>query len=194
MKTKLEQLTIAQFIDLACGDLNVLRDKRELPDTSKLARVMRDIVMEYETIANEPGVRTYISSSEDLAKSRMSLTIFTICDTLCKLMRFADVRSILNEYGLNAGSMDDERLVAEVQSRISRTKREISELEEEGSKEEEVADIRRNFDEQTAAMMSHFKFQIDIRKLRATEYAFLVARFSRDVKAMMKASKKSDFL
>ena len=50
--------------------------------------------------------------------------------------------------------------------------------------------IRAQFDAQTAAIMAHFKFQIDPATIKATLYANLVARHNREIKAQMAALKK----
>lgn len=190
MKTKLEQLTMKQFISLACGEASVLFDRHEIPNPAKAEGVMRSIVMEYETIACKTAVRTYLSDSEELNGARLALKIFLMCLVLVRSNRFDDVRDILDEYGLNAGRMSDERLVAEVESGVERAKKDISDLESDRHKEESIEDIRRGFDEQTAVLMSHFKFQINVREIMATEYACLVAQFDREMKIMKKYQKK----
>lgn len=191
MIEKLEQLTMSQFIDMVSGNTDVLRDRFEImsPAPDKLSRAMRDIVMEYKEIAEPTGAHEYLAKSENLAKAKIELSVFSMCDNLVSMGQHDRAREVLNECGINASSMDEQRLVAEIKSRIGRAKRTIHELETEGEEGEAPEDIRRSFDEQTAAMMSHYKFQIDVTTIKATIYAHLVARFSREVKAQIAAMK-----
>ena len=87
--------------------------------------------------------------------------------------------------------MSDQRINAEVTSRLERAKRIVAKVEiKEPTKESDVSIIRKSFDEQTAALMAHFKFQIDISTMKANLYAHLVSRFNREIKAQQAAMKK----
>lgn len=191
MIERLEQLTMSQFIDMVSGNTDVLRDRLEImaPASDKLARAMRDIVMEYKEIADPTGAHEFLAKSEDLAKAKIELSVYSLCDNLVSMGQHDRAREVLNECGINASSMSEQRLVAEIKSRMARAKRTIHELEIEVEEGEASEDIRRSFDEQTAAMMSHYKFQIDISTIKATIYAHLVARFNREVKAQIAAMK-----
>jgi hypothetical protein len=191
MIERLEQLTMEQFIDMVSGNTDVLRDRFEImaPAPDKLARAMRDIVMEYKEIADPTGAHEYLAKSENLAKAKIELSVYSMCDNLVSIGQHDRAREVLNECGINASPMDEQRLIAEIKSRIGRAKRTIHELEKEDETGEAPEDIRRSFDEQTAAMMSHYKFQIDVTTIKATIYAHLVARFNREVKAQIAAMK-----
>lgn len=85
--------------------------------------------------------------------------------------------------------MTDQRVVAEVKSRLGRAKRDVAEIEQ-GKEETPEVNIRREFDEQTAALIAYFKFQIDTETMKAPIYAHLVARYIRDLKVQKAALKK----
>lgn len=192
MIERLEQLTMTQFIDLACGDTSVLHPHREIVSPAKVDKVARNIIHEYRTIVNEAGEKSLISSIEDASKANMEVIIFKICTNMIAIAEFERVRDILIEYGVNAGNMSNQRLTAEVKSRLGRAKRrmERTEKDDKEDKETDKSDIRKSFDEQTAAMMAHYKFQIDTSTMKATLYAHLVARFNREIKAQLEALKK----
>ncbi len=190
MIEKLEQLTVSQFVDLICGDASVLIDKEVVPH-EKVVIAMRDIVFEYKTIADNAGVKSYLSFVDELLKTKLSLIIFSICSTLATFKEFGKIKEIMEEYGMSVGTMNQERLQAEIVSRLERAKSDISKLEKEGNVESvDASRIRSDFDAQTAALMAHFKFQIDITTMKATIYAHLVARYNREIKAMIKATKR----
>ena len=52
MIERLEQLTLSQFVDLVCGDTTIMRGKG---NTDKTAIALRNIVMEYRSIADQIG-------------------------------------------------------------------------------------------------------------------------------------------
>lgn len=191
MIEKLEQLTVAQFVDLICGDTTVLLGKREVAVPAKLTDMARNIVLEYRMIADEAGAKAYLSYAEELVKAKIEVTIYTICNNLAKLGEHGRVREVLIEYGINAESMIDQRVTAEVKSRLERAKNSVEKLEKEAESEvEKQGDIRTEFDAQTAQLMAYYKFQIDTATMKATVYAHLVARHNREIKAQLAAMKK----
>lgn len=190
MIEKLEQLTVDQFINLICGDSAVLVDNVDKISQEKVTAAIRNIVFEYRDIADPAGAKLYLSNMEELAKARISSAVFAICENLIGLNEHERVREVLIEYGINAKSMNNQRVTAEVKSRLERMKRTIKNIENEYRKENhETTDIRREFDAQTAAMMAHFKFHIDTSCMRACVYAHLVARYNREIKAQLVAIK-----
>ena len=110
MIEKLEQLTIGQFVDLICGDTSVLHSKREILNETQLVITMRNIVFEYREIVDNAGVKGYLSSVEELIKAKISVVVFQICLNLVSLSEHDKAREVLIEYGINADSMNDQRV------------------------------------------------------------------------------------
>ena len=191
MIKKLEQLTIGQFVDLICGDTSVLTGKHEKVSPTRLAIVMRNIVFEYKEIADISRVRTYLFEIEELIKAKMYTVVYTMCSNLVAIKEYARVREILIECGINARSMSEDRLTAEVKSNLERAKSNVAKIEKqrEADSKEEI-NIRREFDAQTAALMAYFKFQIDTSTMRAPLYAHLIARHNAEIKAQLAAMNK----
>ncbi|MCM1142001.1 MAG: hypothetical protein NC453_25815 [Muribaculum sp.] len=190
MITKLEGLTAAQFIDLVCGDTSVLLSKHEIVSPGKVAIVTRNIVCEYHCLTNEAAFKRHLSRIVDMITIKTEIVLYSICNALIAVKEYPSAREILKSAGINAERMSDQRLTAEVKSRYQRAKLKAEKLETDEVKTMEAADIRKSFDEQTAAMMAHYKFQINTSTMKATLYAHLVARFNREVKVQMEALKK----
>ncbi len=194
MKQRLEQLTIGQFIDLVCGEADVLLDRREIATPEKLADAARHIIFEYREISDKAEALSYLANVDSLTKSKMRVSIFTLCLDIYNLGKLDIVRDILAHYGVNAERMSKERLRAEVISQLERAKHTARRIEESESGKGDASltpdDIRRSFDEQTAALMAYFKFQVDTSTMKATLYAHLVARHARELKAQRAAMKK----
>lgn len=191
MIDKLEQLTVSQFVDLICGNTGVLCGKREIPNPAKVSEVTRNIVFEYRMIADESGAKSYLSYTEELIKAKMEVAIYTMCGNLVELGAHERVREIMVELGINAESMSDQRITAEVKYRLGRAKKSVEGIEKEAESEDaKKIDIRTEFDSQTAQLMAYYKFQIDTSTMKATVYAHLVARYNREIKAQLAAMKK----
>lgn len=192
MKTKLEELTVREFIELVSGNTSVLHSKAEVILPAKLSIIMRNIVFEYKEIADKSGATSYISELDVLLKARMSAVVFSMCQTLVGLRAYDEVRVIMDEYGINVGSLTEAMLKATVDSHLERAKKEVAELEAEQQNDsaDKTINIRREFDAQTAALMAYFKFQIDTSTMMATVYAHLVARHNAEIKAQLAALNK----
>lgn len=191
MKETLEQLTLSQFVDLVCGDTDVLLGKHEIGHSDKLAVATRNIVLEYRAIADPGGTTSYFKHVEDWIKAKMNVIIFTMCNNLVLLKQYGRAREVLVEYGLSASGWPDSRVDGTIQAKLAQSQRELEELEAENEKAIAECDkIRSQFDTQTASLMAHFKFQIDPATIKATVYANLVARHNREIKVQMAAMKK----
>lgn len=191
MIEKLEQLTLSQFVDLVCGDTNVLLGKHEIGNNDKLTIATRNIVLEYRAIADPGGTNSYLKHVEDWIKAKMNVIVFTMCNNLTTLKQYGRAREVLVAYELSASGWTDSRVDGTIQARLAQAKRELDDMETENEKLiAEREKIRAQFDAQTAAIMAHFKFQIDPATIKATLYANLVARHNREIKAQMAALKK----
>ena len=185
-----EQLTVNELIELMSGNTSVLKSGREQVSKKKLATTMRDIIFEYNLISDPAGARNFLLRAEEKTREEYNIRIFGMCEVLLRLEKYSNVREILTELELNADSMSDKRVAAEVKSRLARAKKNLADLEEE-DKPQPVSDIRNSFDEQTAALMVHFKFQIDTAQMKASVYAHLIVRYKSEVKARLAAMKQN---
>lgn len=193
MKTKLEELNVDQFVSLLDGDGSVLLNPNESVGQDTLTKTMRNIIFEYKEIADKAGFRSYLREKEDILKTRISIKIFTCCDNLLKLNEYEAVRDILKECGIRISSNKEERLRAEVKSRLNRALNTLKKIDEElrlKAADSKDVNIRHEFDGQTASLMAHYKFQIDTSTMKATIYAQLLARYQRELKAQLAAMKK----
>lgn len=191
MKDKLEYLSISEFIDLVCGEIDVILSKHEIAGEDKKALITRNLIFEYKEIVDPSSVKQYLSVAEEMIKARIEMTLFTMCSNLVDLNELERAREVMIVYGINARTMNTQRVAAEVKSRLERAKSKVAELQNENDADTPTSEkIRKQFDEQTAALMAYFKFQIDTTSMKATVYAHLVARHNREIKAQIAALKK----
>lgn len=190
MKTRLDQLTTAEFIDLVCGNKDVLLGKHEIPNPYKLTIALRNIIMEYRSIADPGGTVIYLQRVDAIIKSRIAVTVYSICQNLVLLQQFDRAREVLMAAGHPAEEWNDKRVESEVHILLKKGKRAFEEADKDDDNvEEEKENIRNAFNGMIAAMMAHFKFQIDVAKMMAPVFAHLVARYHAEIKAMKKAMK-----
>lgn len=190
MKSRLDELTTAEFIDLVCGNKDVLHGKHEIPNPYKLTIALRNIVMEYRSIADPGGNATYLQRVDAIIKSRIAVTVYSMCQNLVLLQQIDRAREVLIAAGLPADGWNDKRIESEVHIQLQKGKRAFEEADKDDDNvEEEKETIRNAFNGMIAAMMAHFKFQIDVAKMMAPVFAHLVARYHAEMKAMKKAMK-----
>lgn len=180
----LDKLTVSQFVDLVCGDTSVLLKKGEKVTKERIEQVTRDIIYQYREIADSNEAKSFLADSEDMVKARILCSILSICNNLVAMKKFELVKDILEECDINAGAMSNERIEAEVYSRLERARLELEKLRNRDDNARKGSeDPRKDFDAQTAALMAYFKFQIDPSTMKATLYAHLIDRFNREIKA-----------
>lgn len=191
MIEKLDQLTIGLFIDLICEEADAILSGHEMPLTESNTIAIRNLIFEYKKIADPAGVNQYLSMLDDMINARIEVLLFSMCSGLVDLNEHEHAREVMILYGIDARTMNTQRVAAEVKSRLERAKNKVAEIQNEKEPEITASDsIRKQFDEQTAAMMTHFKFQIDTTTMKASVYAHLVARHNRESKAILAALKK----
>lgn len=192
MKTKLEQLTISELVTLMCGDTFVLLGKHEIAVPTKIAEATKEILLEYKMLSDPTGYAAYISQTAKYLKAKISAVLFTMCHNLIALKKYKEVREILSSYLPKVRTIDDKRLGNEVESRLGKARSLLAQIKKEEAIEADIGPdvIRTRFDEQSAALMAYYKFQIDTETIKATVYAHLVARYHKEMKAKIAALKK----
>lgn len=147
--------------------------------------------MEYRSIADPGGNATYLQRVDAIIKSRIAVTVYSMCQNLVLLGQLERTREVLIAAGLPAEGWNDKRIESEVHIQLQKSKRAFDEADkDDDNSEEEKENIRNAFNGMIAAMMAHFKFQIDVVKMMAPVFAHLVARYHAEMKAMKKAMKQ----
>ena len=170
---------------------HVVLGKHEVCSPEKIAITVRNIIIEYHDIADPGDIAGFFRNIEEWIKARMRVILWTMVSNLVMFKDYDKARVVLDMYGLPSSLWNEKRIDGEVKSRLAKSQRLLEEVEAEREKQtEDIEKIRSLFDGQTAALMAHFKFQIDTSTMRATIYAHLVARNNDEIKAMKKAMKK----
>lgn len=194
MKKSLGELTAAEFVDLLCGDTSVVTGYRALKYDVWTASVVRKILFEFKSICDIPGMRADMRRAENIARYGSEIAFYAMCKDMLQPESQGLVRTLLDEYGIRTAGMTFDRLAAEIESRMERALHEKKKIEDSMSDTEagktKNEETRESFAELTAALIAHFKVQIDPHTIKADVFAHLAARREREIKTLASSLKK----
>ena len=190
MKNKLGQYTMAQFIDIVCGDLSPIG-----ADEETARKVAESLVEQYNTIADPASVKSRLIADEKIGKSNGKIVLYQILLNLINVLEaYDDVRAILTEAGYShIAAKDNDRIKLKIEQMLKTEEANadqlIKEKKEELAASKAVDDFRSEFDAQTAALIAHFKFAISHEQISASVYANLVNMATRQQRKAAAAKK-----
>lgn len=192
MKTRLSELTLAEFIDLECGDLFVLKERHEVVPPERLAKAREEISREFQQIASPASYKSMIVDHEKKSKLRAKSILYGALKSLVGIEAFDDVRNLMTQAGVDCSRFDDKRLAIEVEQRLNAVNFElkrigIEALEGKGTTPD---DIRKGYEDMVADLMILNKMSIDIETIRASVFASMVRKANEMAKALNAKLKK----
>lgn len=180
MKTRLDQLTLHDLIELSCGDSSVLLDKDDtLTENVKLA-CAQQIMSEYKELATPTQAKIDMIEAEEQQKLRMKEKCLHICLALTSQERSDMAKDVLLELDVNENLLKSEEAIkSRCNAMLDEVKYEIKRLaelaEERGQKKQQtVTDMRKAWFGEIAFVMSTLKMSIDPSTTNAAVYANLV--------------------
>ena len=169
MKSRLNEITLAKFIELLCGNYFVLSDSDEVKE-SELQERARSLIASYRFIADKPGMRALIADKEESVKLKMKVFFLRICNMLVLQEEFADVRLLL--------SMIDELLRY---ATFEQQRNEEAHKKSESGAKPSSDNIRSYYDAEIAFIMTYVKMNIDMHHINAAVYANIVNQVNADI-------------
>lgn len=180
MKTRLDQLTLHDLIELSCGDSSVLLDKDETPAENVKLACAQQIMSEYKELATPTQAKMDMIEAEEQQKLRMKEKCLHICLALISQERSDMAKDVLLELDVNENLLKSEKAIkSRCNAMLDEVKYEIKRLaelaEERGQKQQQtVTDIRKAWFGEIAFVMSTLKMSIDPATTNAAVYANLV--------------------
>lgn len=194
MKEKLSDLTLAEFIDMECGDLNVLKEKHEIVTPEMLAKKRSELSHEFQSIASPSSFKSMLIDRDRKGKMRVKAMFFGVLKSLIKIDGFSDVRDLLTKYGVDCRDRDDawieREVIAQLNSVTFELKRMSVEIKEEGQSTPD--EIRRRYEGMVADLMIANKMSIDIDSIRASVFASMIHKaneIAKELNAKIKSLK-----
>ena len=175
MKKRLDQYTMAQFIDIACGDYSAMD-----ADGEQAKEIAASLVDQYNTISDPASSKSRLLDEESKSRTSARIKLYRILLNLINVYgAYDDVRGILTMSGMsNIAKREDESLKAKIEQMLRTDESRYERMKEEGKEESfqnlSGDDLRASFDQQTARLMTHFKFAINHEAISASVYANLV--------------------
>lgn len=192
MKTRLNQLTMAEFIDLHCGDCSVLLENGEHIPEEELKKKTTDLIFEYRNIVDPVGVKSTLLEYEEALRSNTKIVFFQVCKKLVSINAIDEVKEILMTYGINLTSATNEKVAQVVEQELKTAfhNKERNDAIRESTEEDGLNTpdkIRASYDAEIASLMGFYKMSIDIHNISAAVYANLLVQA---VKSMQELKKK----
>lgn len=192
MKEKLRELTLAQFIDLECGELDVLKERHEIVSPEKLAKARERISNEFQSIASPSSYKSMIVDREKKDKMRLKALFFGTLKALVDMDALTEVRSLLEQYGIPCVNFSDDRLRREVTQQLNAINFELKRQGLDAPKQPDVTpdEIRRSYEDMVADLMIINKMSIDMNTVPASVFAAMVRKANEMAKALNAKLKK----
>lgn len=193
MKKELRELTLAQFIDLECGELDVLKERHEVVSPEKLAKAREHISNEFQRIASPSSYKSMMIDREKKDKLRLKALFFGTLKPLVDMDAMDDVRNLLGQYGIDCARYDDDRVRREVTNQLNAVNFELKRQGLDTPKQSEVTpdQIRRGYEDMVADLMIINKMSLDMNTIPASVFASMVRKANEMAKAMNAKLKKS---
>lgn len=180
MKTRLDQLTLHDLIELSCGDSSVLHDKDEAPTENVKLACTRQIMSEYKELATPIQAKMDMIEAEEQQKLLMKEKCLNICLALISQKRSDMAKDVLLELDVNENLLKSEdAITSRCNAMLDEVRFEIKRLtelaEERGHKKQQTAtEMRKAWFGEIAFVMSTLKMSIDPATTNAAVYANLV--------------------
>lgn len=187
MINRLNELSMAAFIELSCGNTSVLLDDGEESDKAVLEHIRSELISEYKEITNPAAMKSMLIEKEDESKLKAKILMFRICKSLCSFGDYDLARGVMLEYD-SGYSKNGEDMAKDIDKRLHDAEFMLKRIS--SSKEPYVPptekEIRDSFDKEIASIMTYFKMPIDIHTTNAAVYANIVCHAMADMKRKMK--------
>ena len=192
MKTRLDQLTLHELIELSCGNPSVLLDEGENPSEETKLNCTRKILTEYKELATPSQAKLDMIEAEEIQKLQMKDKCLKICLALISQDSSDMAKEVLLELDVNANLLKSEDAIkSRCNAMLDETRYEIKRLaeldEERGSAKHQTADdMRKSWYGEIAFVMSTLKMSIAPATTNAAVYANLVRQAVERNKQMAK--------
>lgn len=174
----LDKLPMSVFIEIYTNpdnDISFNIDKKE---------AVMMLVERYMDIIGGTDVSSYLARENELLNFSTMIEALEGCKNLIKLGMFSEVSEVLNNYGYNIPAEDHEKMSQRINTLQSKAKYDLDKALKyrEEFKKENKATTRESFTQERVFLMRFNKLHIEVDKITASEYAYLVKQTSEEIK------------
>lgn len=180
---RLDQLTMVQFMDIACGDYMILGG-----DAVKAA----ELIDAFHLISDPAGYHALLCEKVESARRRAKILLYSYLLALLSLDAVDEVRAILVDVGkTRASRMEPDGMRLQVEQFLRSEKAALERAGQEKKDEpQDAKQLRAYFYTEVSVLMRHFKMPIDLHVTNAEVYANLRRQADEDAKAMRAAMRR----
>lgn len=189
MIERLNQLSLAQFIELSCGNNSVLLQENEIVPDTVVKQTASRLILEYRMLINPTGVKAMISEKETILRVDARIFLLKLCISLCIIEGYEEVREVLKEIR-SVMNVSDKQLKNTVEDMLREAEFYKKRTEDMIISDNPVINentIRASFDSEIAFIITYFKMQIDINSMNAAVYANIVHRADSEIKLKIRS-------
>lgn len=191
MIERLDQLTLADLIEVSCGNMECLLQGGKPKDDKDVARLANRLFEDYLAIASPKQAKMNLAESEELVKLRMKEKCLRICIALCGQNRHDMAKVVLIDLDVDDDLLtSNEKISLRCRAMLDEVQYEIKRMDElaqeKGNKKLSVDAIRKSWYSEISYVMSTLKMSIDPAATNAAIYANLVRQAGERSKALSK--------
>lgn len=189
MKTRLDQLTMAEFIDMLCGNTGVIAEQGEPVAEEEVEKVVSDLANRYKSIVDPAGSKSAVIRDARLGKRGMRIMFLRLCAALLRVGDKENVYEMLTEYGWDVKEKkpDDvsrkcEREFKRLEAEEKREREKRDACTAESAEDDSEESVRARFSAELASIITYYKMPISFSAITADVYANIVARAYREAR------------
>lgn len=177
MIIKLSDLKLGEFIELSCGNYDVLKEK----GVTDVASTARNLLSEYSFIADNLHAKAVISENSSAVCIRSRILVLNICKNLASAGFRDEAAGILSEIGESAGDNVDDS----IENLLKYAKFEYERLSagKDDRTKMSADEVRDSFYSEIAFVMSYYKMNINEKEINAHVYANLVKQIGIEIRS-----------
>ena len=176
MITKLNDLSVADFIELSCNNTDVLLGDGSSATKEELKEARHNLMYEYKQIVNPAAMASLLLDKNDDMKVNMSIFMLSLCNALLNMDGEKEVLEIMQIYkpGYDKKGEELKKDVNNLLREKQFLKKRMDNITEKDAVVPTEKEIRDSFDREIAFVMTYFKMNLDIRITSASVYANIV--------------------
>lgn len=184
----LDKIPMSRFIEVFMGNLTKVSDG-ELAEADAIAIAER-LLAEYSEIVGGRSAIAEITKQNEMLNCELKIECMRVCEYLISEGKLEQVSKTLVRFGFKIPSRDKARIRQRVASILSTSQYRLEKLRDSRLEELKPAMSKDYFTRERIMLMEHFKMHIDIHKLSAKEYAYMVKKVCEETQAMLRSLKK----
>ena len=184
----LDKIPMNLFMDIFQGDISKVSDEN-IPSV-EAEEIAERLIAEYSEIVGGRSAIAEVSKQNEIYNCGLKIECMNACEYLIKAEKYESVSKILLKFGFKIPAEDKDRIRQRVSSILTASQYRIEKLKSFRPDADSQPVNKDYFTRERVMLMENFKMHIDIYKLSAKEYAYMVRKTCDDMQSVLKNIKK----